>query len=121
MQTINDSYPGGKRHIYKQLINKMPPHQQFISLFMGHCPILRFKKPATVNIGIDKDSDVVERWQKHKAQLPDPNHTWVLSNQCSLRWLSRNVSDPGNSNINQDTLIYADPPYIHDTRLTARC
>ena len=44
----------------------------------------------------------------------------MLSNECSLHWLSRNVSDPGNSNINQYTLIYADPPYIHKTRLTGR-
>ena len=58
------TYPGGKANIYQWLINHIPPHQTFISTHLGNCAVMRFKRPAQLNIGLDLDSEVIEMWQQ---------------------------------------------------------
>ena len=41
------------------LINEMPPHNVFLELFIGRKPILRLKRRAEINIGIDADPEIV--------------------------------------------------------------
>lgn len=57
-------YPGGKSGpgVYHRLINLMPPHQTYIEPFLGGGAIMRLKRPARYNIGIDLDSRVIEAW-----------------------------------------------------------
>jgi hypothetical protein len=56
------SYPGGKNGsgVYQTLINLMPPHDVYIEPFLGGAAIMRLKRPARLNIGIDLDSAAVE-------------------------------------------------------------
>jgi hypothetical protein len=61
-----NSYPGGKGQVFRWLINEIPPHRRFISLFLGHCAIMRNKRPAAVNVGLDLDADVVEHWRNRQ-------------------------------------------------------
>lgn len=58
------TYPGGKANIYQWLINHIPPHQTFIGTHLGNCAVMRFKRPAQLNIGLDLDSEVIEMWQQ---------------------------------------------------------
>ena len=57
------TYPGGKARLYQWLINQIPPHTAFISTHLGNCAIMRYKRPALLNIGIDLDPAVIEMWQ----------------------------------------------------------
>jgi DNA adenine methylase len=49
------SYPGGKNGagVYQKIINLMPPHEVYIEPFLGGGAIMRLKRPAALNIGID--------------------------------------------------------------------
>jgi hypothetical protein len=58
-------YPGGKNGagVYQTLINRMPPHTTYIEPFLGSGAIMRLKRPAHVNIGIDRDPAVIDQSQ----------------------------------------------------------
>jgi DNA adenine methylase len=55
------SYPGGKSGagVYQTIINHMPPHRVYIEPFLGGAAIMRNKRPASLNIGIDRDPAAV--------------------------------------------------------------
>jgi DNA adenine methylase len=54
-------YPGGKNGggAYQTLINLMPPHSVYIEPFLGSGAVMRMKRPARVNIGLDLDGEVL--------------------------------------------------------------
>lgn len=61
---MNDTYPGGKGAVFRWLINHIPPHDTYIATHLGHDAILRFKRPARSNIGIDADASVIDWWAR---------------------------------------------------------
>ena len=56
------AYPGGKSQagVYQRLINLMPPHGAYVEAFLGGGAVLRNKRPARVNVGIDLDGGALE-------------------------------------------------------------
>src|SRR3954451_2058388 len=66
------AWPGGKdgSGVVQRLINQIPPHDVFVSAFLGDCAILRKKLPAKLSIGIDLDRANIERWAKWQAGAP---------------------------------------------------
>lgn len=50
-------YPGGKNGygMYQKIINQIPRHDKYIELFLGSGSILRHKRPAQQNTGVDID------------------------------------------------------------------
>ncbi|MBU1297073.1 MAG: DNA adenine methylase [Gammaproteobacteria bacterium] len=96
-------YPGGKGKCYQHLINLMPPHQTYIESHLGGGAVMRNKKPALRNIGLDLDSKVIEMW---KMDLP---------NICELHQLDA-VSYLGSYTYDGNELVYVDPPYLPETR-----
>ena len=57
-------YPGGKNGsgVYQTIINLMPPHEVYIEPFLGSGAILRMKRPALRNIGMDRDPDALKQF-----------------------------------------------------------
>lgn len=55
-------FPGGKGGAYQKLINLMPPHDVYIETHLGGGAVIRNKRPARSNLGIEIDSEVVEMW-----------------------------------------------------------
>src|ERR1700722_4574294 len=100
-------YPGGKGKCFQQLINLMPPHGVYIESHLGGGAVLRHKRPAEINIGIDIDPSVIQRWQvRYPAAC-------TLVNADAAVFLQK-YDYQGNE------LIYADPPYVQSLRRKAR-
>lgn len=100
-------YPGGKGKCYQRLINLMPPHQTYIETHLGAGAVLRHKKSAARNIGVDVDPAVHEAWVDHQVESLE------LIQSDALSYLS-SFSFDGSE------LIYADPPYVTETRRRAK-
>jgi DNA adenine methylase len=98
------TYDGGKNGagVWQTIINQMPPHRVYIEAFLGSGAVLRRKRPAVVNIGIEIDPITIAAVK--------PNLTAVdLVQANALEWLA---DYPAGA----DVLIYADPPYLRETR-----
>lgn len=102
-------YPGGKGKTYQHLINLMPPHEVYIECFLGGGSVLRHKKPARTSIGIDLDERAIAGCQPLRDTVPD----LALMQQDALEFL-RGYAFKGNE------LVYADPPYLAQTRRGGR-
>jgi len=103
------SYPGGKNGsgVYQQIINRIPPHEIYVEAFLGSGAIMRMKRPARVQIGIDIDEEVIFT----RRDLGTPNLT--LLKEDSVEWLKKYRPSVG-------TFIYCDPPYLFSTRSSKR-
>ncbi|MCE4071529.1 MULTISPECIES: DNA adenine methylase [Pseudomonas] len=100
-------YPGGKGKCYQRLINLMPPHQTYIETHLGAGAVMRHKKPAARNIGIDIDPAVHNVWDEKALE--------------SLELVQGDaVSYLGTFTFEGNELIYADPPYLTETRRRAK-
>jgi DNA adenine methylase len=141
------SYPGGKNGsgVYQTLINLMPPHDVYIEPFLGGAAIMRLKRPARLNIGIDADPAPVETARlagPQPGKNGDTAGSIARSGGFGGRHLRRRREDPparspANSSerahlgfVCMETafrfsriftftgaeLVYADPPYLMSTR-----
>ena len=100
-------YFGGKESegVYQRIINHIPPHKHYIELFLGRGTIMRYKKPAKINVGIEIDYEVCEKWKK--AAIPGI----TIYHESAISAFSCDIHD-----LTEETFIYADPPYPHETR-----
>lgn len=48
-------YPGGKGRLWQDIVALMPPHDTYIETHLGGGAVIRNKRPARVNIGVDID------------------------------------------------------------------
>lgn len=113
---ISMSYPGAKNAagIPQWIINQMPPHRIYVELFMGSGAILRHKRPAHLNIGVDinpkcrthfADEKIAETFGLLVADSTKPK--LELLTMDAFDFLREHQSLRG-----RDTLLYLDPPYL---------
>jgi len=121
------SYPGGKAGagVYQTLINLMPPHQIYVEPFLGAGSVMRLKKPAQLNIGIDMSLGRVLETRKAILNLPitspkastitdtDRGHTYRWIAGDGIDWLAYLSASTGPVTA---VLVYCDPPYLMSTR-----
>ena len=98
------TYPGGKGTTYQHIINQMPPHDMYIETYLGGGTVMRCKRPAAVNIGIERDPNAIRQ-----INLPYA----YLINGDAINLLSALKLTP-------QTFIYCDPPYVRSTRQSTR-
>ena len=120
-------YPGGKcgSGVYQRIISQMPPHKHYVEPFLGGGAVMRHKRPARFNLGIDLDCGVVQR-----AASLARNGEWISAvgrgspgdgGPVLWEWLSVDAVDwlstwrpPAR------TVVYCDPPYEMCTRSSQR-
>ena len=90
--------------VYQTIINFIPPHKIYIEAFLGSGAILRYKKPAEINIGIERDKSVIKKFWS-----PTPKGNIILC-EDAIQWLKDYHAHSTN------VLIYLDPPYIISSR-----
>lgn len=84
----------------------MPKHDVYIEAFLGSGSIMRRKKPAKENIGIDIDAGAIVEFDK---RIHDCNMLLLIGDSVKLLASSELTMRPG-------LLIYCDPPYLLSTR-----
>ena len=97
------NYPGGKGLSYQKFINLMPPHEVYIETHLGGGSVIRNKKPAKKDIGIEVNPDVINKW------INTEQFDFDLIQRDSYQYL---MTYP----FNGKELLYCDPPYLRETR-----
>lgn len=110
-------FNGGKAGsgTYQFIINQIPPHRVYIEGFLGGGAIMKIKKPAPLNIGIDLDPDIIKKWQdkpKYRFGRED-NATFYFYTEDFTAALA-SVDRIGCTS--ELIFLYLDPPYIKDLR-----
>ncbi|MCM2310912.1 MAG: DNA adenine methylase [Steroidobacteraceae bacterium] len=89
------------------MINLIPPHRVYIETHLGGGAVMRNKRAAHENIGIDVDSSVIDTWRR--AELGSLTLLHARAEDCLASY-----------NFTGDELVYVDPPYHPATRRRAR-
>lgn len=98
-------FPGGKGEngVFQRLINLMPPHEVYIETHLGGGAVMRNKRPARDNIGIEIDPKIIK--------------LWAASNQINFELVHGDaVTFLKNYQFAGKELVYCDPPYLRETR-----
>ncbi|TLU69579.1 DNA adenine methylase [Enterobacter sp. MF024] len=102
------SYLGSKAAsgVYQNIIAEMPPHDTYIETHLGGGAVMLRKPPAMCNIGIDVDGQTLEDFAH------DHNRLYIdLVRADAVHYLNNyDFYRAGR------VLIYADPPYLPETR-----
>lgn len=132
-------YPGGKNGagVWQRIVNQIPPHDVWVSAFAGDCAVTRHLRPAAASILIDRDPEVLRRWEtrprprtllyaaeamawlRFAFQLPpfDKNPpTWRLGGVAYFSGVVRGAQISG---LVPRVFVYVDPPY-HPATLSSR-
>jgi hypothetical protein len=128
------SYPGGKNGsgVYQAIINRMPPHEVYIEPFLGGGAILRLKRPAALNIGLDLDEQVIDGWIR-SSELAGTSALAISRDTAGrIVTLGERRRSPdlaiyrfihgdgiaflGSYAFTGRELVYCDPPYLMSTR-----
>lgn len=139
------TYYGGKggAGVAQFIINQIPPHNCYIEMFLGKGTIMRYIKPADKTIGIEISKRIIDFYKDtlpYDAVIYNCNAlTWIKKNVPQLVLVDKNVYagrpavaykniyedhtagvDKNVYNYRQtdlvDNFIYADPPYMMNTR-----
>jgi len=101
-------YAGGiKGLIFQKLINLIPPHEVYIESHLGLGTIMRKKRPAMRNIGIEIDAKVIKKWREENPLELELVHGAAISYLSSYVYSGKE-------------LVYCDPPYFLEKRKSHR-
>jgi hypothetical protein len=115
------SYPGGKNGagVYQTIINLMPPHHVYIEPFLGGGAVMRLKRPAALNIGLDLDVSALASLQASLARFGDVTGNIAESGVVRSRFRLE-CTDAlvflASYKFTGSEVVYCDPPYMHETR-----
>lgn len=119
------TYPGGKggSGVHQNIINLIPPHEVYIETHLGGGYILRKKRPAATNIGIDLDPEVIKAWDRSGICK---NNEWIRQPSPEIKsgddgQYFNFIKDDATRYLKKyqftgNEFVYADPPYLRKIR-----
>ncbi len=112
MLDVLTTYPGGKNAggAYQNIINLIPPHSIYVELFLGSGAVWRHKKPASRSYVVEKDCGILQQ-----AKAADVENTDYLSGDA-VEFICHRAKIISSALASAETFIYADPPYLPETR-----
>jgi hypothetical protein len=113
------AYPGGKAGdgVYQRLISLMPPHEVYIEPFLGGGALMRLKRPARLNIGLDLDPKVIRHCQGPTAENDDTAGSIVRHDEGRFQFRHADgIAFLQSYPFTGRELVYCDPPYVLSTR-----
>ena len=141
-------YPGGKNGagVYQKLINLTPPHSVYIEPFLGSGAVMRLKRPAGLNVGVDLvgsalsavSADIAGTDERRRRESPELARADLLSLEVAAGPGPDRLAGPADARPRFDfhqgdgidflrrypwaggELIYCDPPYLMETRSSGR-
>ena len=130
--------------VYQTLINQMPPHSTYIEAFAGGGAVLRHKRPAALNVAIDRDGGALRNlavwglgeWGSGIRDWGRPTGNTSTRLSASVSSWSTIAVTGGEGLLSlvhgdclpwllsrdraRDEMLYADPPYVMGTRFAGR-
>ena len=112
----------------RTIINQTPPHETFVSGFLGNCAVMRYKRPAKRNYGYDKDRGVMGRWreayQSRSNGIVNKALQYVSYEGQQKQFFELEYADfleiiknwPMYKFFNDKSFTFLDPPYPESTR-----
>ena len=107
------TYPGGKGGVYRKIIHLIPPHRVYIETHVGGGAIIRNKRPAKINIALDLDPNPINNLRSNLVINSEAPAQWGFINEDAISWLNEYT-------FSGDEFVYADPPYLMETRRQQR-
>jgi len=106
-------YFGGKSSpgTYQTLINLIPPHKIYFSLFLGNCGVTRHMKLADLVFLNDKDEQLINAWKQSVPIGGTTGFNFTVGN--GIEFLETIILGGYDQ---PETFIFLDPPY----KLTSR-
>ncbi|GJL39762.1 hypothetical protein TUM17577_09710 [Enterobacter asburiae] len=103
--------------VFQKIIAEMPPHDTYIETHLGGGAVMLRKPPACRNWGIDIDPLTVEAFYQGNADFLDAVGDSLFIDVVDAVQFLRDFDFSSAGRV----LVYADPPYLHETRTsTAR-
>lgn len=90
--------------VFQAIINLIPPHDTYIELFLGTGAVLSKKEKSQREIGIDLNQLCIDDFRKYHPDIE-------LYNTDAFDFISNFKFDEAGR-----TVVYCDPPYVHNTR-----
>lgn len=97
----------GGSGIAQWIISNMPLHSDYYEAFLGKGVVIKKKLPAKTNVGIEADSAVIADYWHRPPQTMQVIHGDAIAEVPKLAY-------------SKDALVYADPPYLMETRSCKR-
>lgn len=109
------TYFGGKSGsgTYQTIINHIPPHRVFMSLFAGNCGVFKNMKRAEWTILNDIDYMVFQSWHETGLWVPGDLR---IENKDAISFMHVDLQTSEYKRLLNHTFIYLDPPYLMSTR-----
>lgn len=105
--SVRMGYAGGKGRLWQDIVSLMPPHDTYIETHLGGGAVMRNKRPAQTNIGVDIDPQVIRTASDWGVSA------LTLYNADALAFLAGYPFEGRE-------LVYADPPYVAATKKNRR-
>lgn len=101
--------------VFQKIIAEMPPHDTYIETHLGGGAVMLRKPPARRNLGIDIDPLTIEAFCHVNANFMEASgDSLSVYTADAVNFLdSFDFASAGR------VLVYADPPYLHETRTSA--
>lgn len=116
---MSEGYPGSKAvaGLHEWICEHLADHVYYAEPFVGHGAIFRHKVPALRSWLIDKDTDVLDWWNRrltrehHQGRRARPSHIELIEG-CGIAWM-----EAARKWVPPEMLVYCDPPYLKKTRV----